>query len=924
MRSATRLLAPLLVSGAASYAAFAPCGTCPPPLDARDARAPFRRLLVSLAYAPAAAAPAGGGEARVEAAQCDDNVRFFYRHGLDRETTDVVVSVVGESPMPPLPPRGAGVTVRRHACDEGGDTGELLAHTALLKALGARRALGKYSHVALMGCAARGPYALADASTCPAAYVGWRSKREDGPRWLYPFAARLAGEPNGSTAGGVALVGPTVSLQGRYAHVQTHFALTAVRHVPRLVWALGRRRALGERCDERDARALNWIDARPHTLDEQRLADLSVGRGADVAPHACASGTERAWSGSERVPISCATRGERGGAPPRGGRRLTAPLVVDAAPSRGAAAAATAAAATAEAAPVGAASARARPGGGAAVNVAALLHDGAERLRMETEVFLSQLALHEGDNIASLMRSQQRWDFRRCAFGREPPSAAELVARSLDADPRLSATGACPLELVFAFFGGQPLADGALPKQLCNGTRTAERLDADGLLALSAPAEPHPPPRMPRGQTPHAARAIERADEAPPTRDAAANAAVAAAAAIAERDAGARRALAARMWAAEQRSALQERLEDYVARNRMVPRLDRLPPCNEACPACEPFARAVLPPFASEPAAPPLLTAEIAVSQCSYPLAFLTQLAADVAGAGGLRLVRVSVYSKCGQTPALPPLPSGVDARVVPLPNVGRCDHTWAHHLAARYGALADLVLLVKDSHETYPIERLRRLSVSVPDALEQARVGGFACFRAGELSPSRWHLRRQVFTFRMGRYASAALLAPAGTVPEAAAARALDGAQFKSPYDHFQFLAKALDESELLRLLDAEFVPVCYGGSFAVTRERVHAVSQGTFVRLRALLNRGVDSIEEGHFMERTWAALLAPPLTAAESAAFGECVANDYWARPAPDAVPTKGHGLQGNTYGGLVKRCCCARARGGRGGAGVDPAG
>ncbi|KAJ1617337.1 hypothetical protein T492DRAFT_497895 [Pavlovales sp. CCMP2436] len=157
-----------------------------------------------------------------------------------------------------------------------------------------------------------------------------------------------------------------------------------------------------------------------------------------------------------------------------------------------------------------------------------------------------------------------------------------------------------------------------------------------------------------------------------------------------------------------------------------------------------------------------------------------------------------------------------------------------------------------------------------------------------------------------MAAYSSASLLAK-GAAPDTSSPR--DDNQFTASISMFEFVAQALSEGELLQLLQQEFVPVCYGGSFAVARANVHTVSQGTFARLRALMERG-DSIEEGHYAERLWAALLAPRMTPAESAAFKLGVGSDYWVKPDAHNALIPGKGTQGNTYGGLVKRCCCAK--------------
>ena len=77
---------------------------------------------------------------------------------------------------------------------------------------------------------------------------------------------------------------------------------------------------------------------------------------------------------------------------------------------------------------------------------------------------------------------------------------------------------------------------------------------------------------------------------------------------------------------------------------------------------------------------------DVVVSACSHSLAWLPAFVEDVKTQSAVAAVNeVVVYAKCGTPPDAPP-----EARVVALPNVGRCDHTWAHHLSAAYDAVAD------------------------------------------------------------------------------------------------------------------------------------------------------------------------------------------------------------------------------------------
>ena len=61
---------------------------------------------------------------------------------------------------------------------------------------------------------------------------------------------------------------------------------------------------------------------------------------------------------------------------------------------------------------------------------------------------------------------------------------------------------------------------------------------------------------------------------------------------------------------------------------------------------------------------------------------------------------------------------------------------------------------------------------------------------------------------------------------------------------------------------------PVCYGGNFAATAEAVRRQPPQLWAALEASLARGPDSLEEGHFAERSWAGLMALPPTPTQEA--------------------------------------------------------
>ena len=102
-----------------------------------------------------------------------------------------------------------------------------------------------------------------------------------------------------------------------------------------------------------------------------------------------------------------------------------------------------------------------------------------------------------------------------------------------------------------------------------------------------------------------------------------------------------------------------------------------------------------------------------------------------------LNFRRVTVYSKCGYKP------EGMKKgwHLVTLPNVGRNDHTFLHHIVANYDDLAEGTLFIKDNSSpqfsgqaSMPLSSLATLVMQV-----EAR-NGFACARTSVLRHSERH----------------------------------------------------------------------------------------------------------------------------------------------------------------------------------------
>jgi hypothetical protein len=236
------------------------------------------------------------------------------------------------------------------------------------------------------------------------------------------------------------------------------------------------------------------------------------------------------------------------------------------------------------------------------------------------------------------------------------------------------------------------------------------------------------------------------------------------------------------------------------------------------------------------------VSVELVVTHCSHDLTWISQTRDELVSSG-LHLKRATIYIKCGGLRRLAQMPALKGMQIVSLPNVGRCDHTWAFHLAHRYYSLADVIIFLKDSTFDYPLIELRALLHSTLGVVHAARLRGFGCFRRPDLSSSEWHVRREAFKFRLPGYVSADRLA---RLRKAHIEQYGLSDGFSSELTLCEFAARVLGDGEQLgQLLGRAYMPVCYGGSFAVTGERARTLSRFAFDRLERLLRRG-DSIEE------------------------------------------------------------------------------
>jgi hypothetical protein len=231
------------------------------------------------------------------------------------------------------------------------------------------------------------------------------------------------------------------------------------------------------------------------------------------------------------------------------------------------------------------------------------------------------------------------------------------------------------------------------------------------------------------------------------------------------------------------------------------------------------------------------LDVSVVVSFCHKDLSWLHEYLS------GVSLRRLIIVSKCGSPPQKHELPDS--AVVMELPNVGRIDHTMAFWMAnkvdTRQGHYREneVVVFLKDNAELHMIAKPR----TFVEMLKLADATGFGCFYEPNEGLSQYHLTNALTLLNMTDYGGVS--------------GKFDSSQFKSKYKNMKGW---LDDMNIV--LPRQLTKVCYGGMYAVKVSRIANVRQSIWERLEESLSRA-DNIEEGHFAERTWAALLSEPPT-------------------------------------------------------------
>mmetsp|Transcript_861 Transcript_861/g.1341 ORF Transcript_861/g.1341 Transcript_861/m.1341 type:complete len:442 (-) Transcript_861:201-1526(-) len=213
----------------------------------------------------------------------------------------------------------------------------------------------------------------------------------------------------------------------------------------------------------------------------------------------------------------------------------------------------------------------------------------------------------------------------------------------------------------------------------------------------------------------------------------------------------------------------------------------------------------------------------------------------------------ITIYSKCDKNvrglKELEALSSTIN--VIKLPNVGRCDHTYANWIQEHYASIAketdgnDIVMFLKD-HARY-----RRKYLPIDLLFSQTTRSGFACVTKpicdcdkkclnGFHVPTMQHKRDYLLDFSLNEY------------------KRVDrdeNSVFLS--DEYKSLKKWNEKMGFV-IPQSETMPVCYGGIFAAQKKQVLNQSEESWKKMEMSLSRA-DNIIEGHYAERMWASLLS-----------------------------------------------------------------
>jgi hypothetical protein len=195
--------------------------------------------------------------------------------------------------------------------------------------------------------------------------------------------------------------------------------------------------------------------------------------------------------------------------------------------------------------------------------------------------------------------------------------------------------------------------------------------------------------------------------------------------------------------------------------------------------------------------------------------------------------VRVLVYDKWDGAEG-----SGrITPSLLRLPNVGKCDHTYLHHIIAHYHDLADWTVFAPDSAADGRLHGVRMEDALTPgDSLRVPRL-----WRGRDWGPDgrlRW--------------------AHFGGVPDR------NGTNWADRYASGKITPAKLSFADWVRRYvgfdpdGPDWPGYAPGGIYAVPRRAITYLPAAFYARLRDQLSHAVEP-EEGHYLERSWVVIFS-----------------------------------------------------------------
>ena len=261
----------------------------------------------------------------------------------------------------------------------------------------------------------------------------------------------------------------------------------------------------------------------------------------------------------------------------------------------------------------------------------------------------------------------------------------------------------------------------------------------------------------------------------------------------------------------------------------------------------------------------------IIISHCRKDLHWLSNYTR------GFDVASVHVITKCGVPVSGVPKHMNATTTIEVLPNVGRCDHSYAHYITTILDKKMKIkangngedeeknsvVLFLKDDMSTENLHQGDQMEKSWNDVESMLQVSfsanGFSCGTVISKSSRRsaYHKLGRLFKFKMKVYTSnKKVYADHG-----------DDAPFNSDITDLGSFINIIDPGPL-----PELVQVCYGGSFAASVSNIRKTKSSTWETAEKILSRG-DNIVEGHFMERSWGMLLSTHLQQFQIDGLNKC---------------------------------------------------